>query len=297
MRVFVADALDRIWIWQKHVELQGVEAIATKLDGFGEIVENIAILVVRVVQDIEEGGVVQEDAGDARWFGKGVFPLGIEAIHDVGASHHANAETSSQRFSAGVFEDVFHVADLRGVHEIRDTDEGKERGHGGLLCTLRRWYVSDYLRFCQSSGSSPNPLSPAMFWRMSDMFEHRALQLQEQKPIVFTALSKKYFYMRMHVARFVMESGKVPLNPFLAFDYFLADLVDRDLVRNANNNLVRIADELWVFGSISNGVFAEMKQVQAAGKPIRYFQIVDDRDFKEIALEEAVYEDGVEKFI
>ena len=132
---------------------------------------------------------------------------------------------------------------------------------------------------------------------MSSTFEHRALELQEQKSIVFTALSKKYFYMRMHIAKFVLESGKVPMNPFLAFDYFLADLVDRDLVRNANNNLVRIADELWVFGSISNGVFAEMKQVQAAGKPIRFFQIVKDRDFVEVTLEQAEYEDGVEKFI
>lgn len=127
-------------------------------------------------------------------------------------------------------------------------------------------------------------------------FEHAALQLQGKKPIIFTALSKKYFYMRILIVKFVLENGGVPINPFMSFDYFLADTVDRDLVRNANNNLVALCDELWVFGSISNGVMAEIKQVRAAGKEVTYFNIVKDREIYEIPKEELVFEDGMEEF-
>ena len=132
---------------------------------------------------------------------------------------------------------------------------------------------------------------------MSKTFKHQALNLQERKPIVFTALSKKYFYMRMLISKHVIEQGKVPINPFMSFDYFLADTVDRDLVRNANNNLVALADELWVFGSVSNGVLAEIKQVKQQGKPVRYFAIENDRDIKEISKENLVFEDGMEDFM
>jgi hypothetical protein len=72
----------------------------------------------------------------------------------------------------------------------------------------------------------------------------------------------------------VLNHGCVPLNPFRAFDYFLGERTDRDLVRQANFNLVRIADELWVFGdTIANGVLAEIKYAMQMRKPIRFFTI------------------------
>lgn len=131
---------------------------------------------------------------------------------------------------------------------------------------------------------------------MAKIFDHQRLKLQDKKPIVFTALSKKYFYMRMIIVKFVFDQGKVPINPFMSFDYYLADVVDRDLIRNANNNLIAIADELWVFGSVSNGVMAEIKQALIQNKPIRYFQIENDKDIEEISKDKLVFEDGMEDF-
>lgn len=122
------------------------------------------------------------------------------------------------------------------------------------------------------------------------------MSLQEKKPIVFTALSKKYFYMRMLIVKYVLENGCVPISPFMSFDYYLADTVERDIVRNANNNLVAIADELWVFGSISNGVMAEIRQVQSMKKPIRFFAVENDRDITEIQNNKLLFEDGMENF-
>jgi hypothetical protein len=127
-------------------------------------------------------------------------------------------------------------------------------------------------------------------------FKHTAMNLQEKKAVIFTALSKKYFYMRMFIVKYVLEQGKVPINPFMSFDYYLADMVDRDTIRNANNNLVGLADELWVFGTISDGIIAEIKQVKESGKLIKYFQITNDRDIKEITTDELVFEDGLDQF-
>ena len=104
-------------------------------------------------------------------------------------------------------------------------------------------------------------------------FSHEALSLKGDAKLVYTAMSKHYFYYRMHISKYVLEEGKVPLNPFMLFDYFLLDTVDKDTVRNANNSIVLRADEVWVFGPISNGVLAEILLAQDAGKPIRYFKI------------------------
>ena len=66
-------------------------------------------------------------------------------------------------------------------------------------------------------------------------------------PVVFTAQSKLYFYCRDAICEFVFNQGAVPVNPFRLYEYFLGDRVDRDLIRQANNNLIRKCDELWIF--------------------------------------------------
>jgi len=104
-------------------------------------------------------------------------------------------------------------------------------------------------------------------------FDHNALELNGDMKLVYTAMSKHLFYYRMYISQFVIEKGKVPLNPFMIFDYFLLDTVDRDLVRKSNNSLVLRSDEIWVSDAISNGVLSEILIAQKANKCIRYFQI------------------------
>lgn len=97
------------------------------------------------------------------------------------------------------------------------------------------------------------------------------------RPVAFTAQSKRYFYCAPAVCAFTLDLGFVPINPFQLYDYFLGDMVERDLVRQANNNLIRISDELWVFGAeIADGVLFEIKYAMSLGKPVRYFTIDSD---------------------
>ena len=127
-------------------------------------------------------------------------------------------------------------------------------------------------------------------------FSHEALALKGDATLVYTAMSKHYFYYRMHISKYVLEEGKVPLNPFMLFDYFLLDTVDRDAVRNANNSIVLRSDEVWVFGPISNGVLAEILLAQSAGKPIRYFKIEKPHRIVPITQEHVEMEDEVLPF-
>jgi hypothetical protein len=108
--------------------------------------------------------------------------------------------------------------------------------------------------------------------------------------IIFTSFSKKNFYYRVQISKFIFDSGNIPVNPFMNFDYFLSDTVDRDYIRQANNELIRRCEELWVFGEISNGVAAEIELCHELGIYVKYFKIVDSREIKEIKLSEIVYE-------
>lgn len=77
--------------------------------------------------------------------------------------------------------------------------------------------------------------------------------------LVYTAFSKKLFYFRMFISKFVLERNCIPLNPFMIHDYFMLETVERDKIRKSNNALVEKADELWVFGPVSDGVLNEIK--------------------------------------
>lgn len=126
---------------------------------------------------------------------------------------------------------------------------------------------------------------------------HRALSIKPADTVVFTAMSKKYFYMRFFVTKFALEQGVVPINPFASFDYFLLDAVERDTVRRANNTLVARADELWVFGDIADGVRAEIVQAWQQHKTVRFFAFCGDKRIYEVTINDVVYEDGVELLI
>lgn len=130
---------------------------------------------------------------------------------------------------------------------------------------------------------------------MSQAFAHKSLELvHNDKPLVYTAMSKHLFYFREHISKFVLEQGGVPLNPFMLFNYFLLDTIERDVVRQANNVVVAKSDQIWIFGPISDGVLAEVIQAKSAGKVTRYFGVIDSKDIVEYTKDDAVMEADVE---
>ena len=95
----------------------------------------------------------------------------------------------------------------------------------------------------------------------------------EKRPVIYTAYSKYYFFAKMLVSSYVLDKDFIPLSPFNNWEYFMDDMVDRDLVVRGNNNLILLSDEIWTFGPIADGVFAEVKLANSLGKPVRYFSV------------------------
>lgn len=118
----------------------------------------------------------------------------------------------------------------------------------------------------------------------------------EDMKLVYSACSKHYFYFRQYISKFVLDKGCVPLNPFMIFEYFMLDTVERDVVRNANNNLVRKSDEVWVFGPVSDGVLAEIVLAKKKGKPVKYFKIYGSREIIEVSKDKVEFEKDLVKY-
>lgn len=114
----------------------------------------------------------------------------------------------------------------------------------------------------------------------------------EKKFAVYTAYSKHYFFDKMQISAYVLDEGFIPLNPFTNWGYFMDDMVDRDLVVRGNNNLIYLAEEVWTFGPIADGVYAEVRLANKLGKKVRHFSLGKKiSDIHPIMKNELVFED------
>jgi hypothetical protein len=119
--------------------------------------------------------------------------------------------------------------------------------------------------------------------------------------LIFTAQSKKYFYCKDVICEFVLKQEKLPINPFMVFGYFLNDRVNRNLVRQGNNQLIQSCKELWVFGPIADGVLFEIALAKTNRKPIRFFELgtkideIKEVDIENIAFEPEVHSKQIKK--
>lgn len=91
--------------------------------------------------------------------------------------------------------------------------------------------------------------------------------------VVFAAMSKRNFYLREYIIKFILEHGFTPTCAFMMYSYFLLDTVEREKLIDANNELIRRSDELWVFGEISDGVQKEIDLAKERKMTIKYYGI------------------------
>lgn len=122
---------------------------------------------------------------------------------------------------------------------------------------------------------------------------HPRLRFKKTYPVIYPAYSKRNFYWQMHISQFCLEKKTIPLNPFMLFRYFLGDTVSRESVYLANNNIVRMSDEVWTFGEISDGVLAEVKMKKDQRQLVKYFKIAQTNPvvFRRISPKSVKFED------
>ena len=77
--------------------------------------------------------------------------------------------------------------------------------------------------------------------------------------------------------RKVIDAGYMPIASHLLYPQVLNDNdpAERDLGLMFGLALLRMCDEMWVFGTISPGVVQEIKEAKWLNKQIRYFKGVD----------------------
>lgn len=113
---------------------------------------------------------------------------------------------------------------------------------------------------------------------------------------VYTAHSKHYFYARKMISAYTLRKNYLPLNPFTNWDYFMNDMVDRNLTIRANNNLIYLSDELWQFGIVSSGCYHEIRLAMKLNKNIKFFSIGKKlEDISEINIDQLTFEDEVKE--
>src|ERR1700694_5496969 len=64
------------------------------------------------------------------------------------------------------------------------------------------------------------------------------------KRLAYVPMSIRQFSWRPHIQKFVLDSGMVPVSPFMLFDYYLMHTVSKDIVREAMNTLLARCDEV-----------------------------------------------------
>lgn len=94
--------------------------------------------------------------------------------------------------------------------------------------------------------------------------------------IIFTAHSSRNAYYSMEFCKYVFVKGNTPINLFNLYGYFLNGLVNKEKIFNANNEILKRCDELWVFGEITEGVRIEIEIAKKRKIPIKYFKLTRD---------------------
>ena len=101
---------------------------------------------------------------------------------------------------------------------------------------------------------------------------------REVWPVVYVAYSKQNLFLKEHISKFVLSQNVLPLNPFMNFNYFLGDSINRQLIYTGNDNLIRISDSIWTFGQIADGVVSELVYCcDVLKKPVKHFSIIKEK--------------------
>ena len=95
----------------------------------------------------------------------------------------------------------------------------------------------------------------------------------------------------MFICKYVVECGFVPLNPFNSLGYRMHDMVAHETLLNCDHNYIRICEEFWCFGKISDGVYREIKIAMSLNKPLRFFSSgCKNKDFTSTTIQQIEFE-------
>lgn len=114
---------------------------------------------------------------------------------------------------------------------------------------------------------------------------------QNHRKLVYITYSRNWFYVREILTQYAVEQGAAAVNPFMNYGYYLNGAVKQDEIAECCHQLVRSAEELWVFGPISEASLTDIVVAVMEGKTVRFFSIADKvSEIYELQMEEISFE-------
>ncbi|MBU0953059.1 MAG: hypothetical protein KKA90_01405 [Nanoarchaeota archaeon] len=86
---------------------------------------------------------------------------------------------------------------------------------------------------------------------------------------LFSRLNRKH---KIHISKFVLDQGAIPSFPTIVEDFYnTKPLTTVETIAERKDAIVRRADEVWVFGEISDDILDDVLLARRLGKKLRYF--------------------------
>lgn len=111
------------------------------------------------------------------------------------------------------------------------------------------------------------------------------------RKIVYVTHSKSWFYARSAVMQFAVKQGAAAVNPFTNYGYYLNGAVEKDDVIECCHQFIRLSDELWVFGPVSDAILTDIAVAVMEGKSVHFFSISEHvSEIHELQMEDIIFE-------
>lgn len=111
------------------------------------------------------------------------------------------------------------------------------------------------------------------------------------RKMVYVTHSKSWFYARTAVMQFAVEQGAAAVDPFMNYGYYLDGAVEKDEIIECCHQFIRTADELWVFGPISEAILTDIAVAVMEGKSVHFFSISEQvSEIHELKMEDIIFE-------
>ena len=114
---------------------------------------------------------------------------------------------------------------------------------------------------------------------------------QTHRKMVYVTHSKSWYYAKEIVMQFAIEQGVAAVNPFMNYGFYMNGSVEKDGVVECCHQLIRTADELWVFGPISEAILTDIAVAVMEGKEVHFFSISEHKsEIHELQMEDIIFE-------
>lgn len=128
---------------------------------------------------------------------------------------------------------------------------------------------------------------------LEESMKHLRIKAGKRTPrkMVYVTHSKNWFYVREAVMQFAVEQGVAAVNPYMNYGFYLNGAVGKDEIVECCHQFIRTADELWVFGPISEAILTDIAVAVMEGKAVHFFSISEHASkIHELPLEDIIFE-------